>query len=120
MKKDEENPTCFYCKKKEHEEEKCWKLHLEILPNKFKDKGKQKTVVTIQQDLGSDSGDETKIIAMGINGISNASSSFLIQTSKLESVNYERKLSDLFHIRVITKNKKVDTLFDSGSQVNLV
>ena len=26
----------------------------------------------------------------------------------------------LFHIRVITKHTKVDTLFDSGSQVNII
>ena len=31
----------------------------------------------------------------------------------------ERKRHELFHIRVISKHQKIDTLFDSGSQVNL-
>jgi hypothetical protein len=30
VKKDEERPTCSHCKRKVHEEEKCWKLHLEL------------------------------------------------------------------------------------------
>jgi hypothetical protein len=29
VKKDEEKPTCPHCKRKGHEEEQCWKLHLE-------------------------------------------------------------------------------------------
>ena len=29
-------------------------------------------------------------------------------------------MSDLFHIRVISKHTKIDTLFDSGSQANLI
>lgn len=37
-------------------------------PKKNKNKGKQKTTATTQQDLGSDSSDETKIIAMGLKG----------------------------------------------------
>ena len=32
----------------------------------------------------------------------------------------ERKRSELFHIRVITKHTKIDTLFYSGSQVTLI
>ena len=32
----------------------------------------------------------------------------------------ERKRHEIFHIRVISKNQKIDTLFDSGSQVNLI
>ena len=35
-------------------------------PKKLKNKGKQRTTTTTQQDLGSDSGDETKITAMGM------------------------------------------------------
>ena len=31
-----------------------------------------------------------------------------------------REKNELFHIRVISKHQKIDTLFDSGSQVNLI
>ena len=37
-------------------------------PKNFNNKGKQNTPTTIQHDLGSDSGDETKITAMGFQG----------------------------------------------------
>eukprot|EP00253_Pinus_taeda_P033537 PITA_33537 len=33
---------------------------------------------------------------------------------------HERKRHELFHIRVVSKNQNIDTLFDSGSQVNLI
>ena len=36
-------------------------------PNKFNNKGKQKTTIITQEDLGSESVDENKIIVMGIN-----------------------------------------------------
>ena len=35
-------------------------------PKKPNNKGKQKTAATTQHDLGSDSGDETKITSMGL------------------------------------------------------
>ena len=37
-------------------------------PNKFNNKGKQKTTAITQEDLGSELGDENKIIVMGIKG----------------------------------------------------
>ena len=76
VKKEGERPTCTHCKKDGHEESKCWKLHLELRPKKFQKKGKRKTTAIVQQDLGSDSGDETKIIVMGHKGnLSEASTS---------------------------------------------
>ena len=55
---------------------------------------------------------------MGMKDIaSNASTSSY--SKPIEFQNYKER-SELFHIRVITKNLKVDTLFDSGSQVNLI
>lgn len=63
--KEDENPTCSHYRKKGHEEAKCWKMDLEMLPKKFKDKDKQKAT-TIVQDLRSDSDDKTKVIAMNI------------------------------------------------------
>ena len=38
-------------------------------PKKPNNKGKQKTVATTQHYLRSDSGDDTKIIAMGLNNM---------------------------------------------------
>ena len=32
----------------------------------------------------------------------------------------DKNRSALFHVRVITNHTKIDTLFDSGSQVNLI
>ena len=53
-------------------------------------------------------------------GISTTSFSSSIQSFKLESVVDERKWTDIFHTRVITKHMKIDTRFDNGSQVNLI
>jgi len=39
---------------------------------------------------------------------------------KYKTKHDERKRSKLFHIRVISKHNKIDTLFDSGFQVNLI
>ena len=76
-KKEGEKLTCKNCSKEGHDEAHCWKLHLEMKPKKFNNKGKQKTTATTQHDLGSDSRDETKITAMGMKGkdISSTSSS---------------------------------------------
>ena len=40
MKKDMDKPTCSHCKKKGHEEARCWKLYRELLLKKVKDKDK--------------------------------------------------------------------------------
>ena len=78
----------------------------------------QNIVATTQQDLGSDSGNETKIRTMVMKG--KASNESTSSSSKpIESQN-DKEIIELFHIRVITKHTKVDTLFDSGSQVNLI
>ena len=109
-------PTCTHCQKKGHEASKCWKLHPELKPENFRNKEDKKTIVAaIQYDLGSDSGDETKVIATSIQG---KIPSFYV--SRNELVVDERKRSKLFHIRVISKHTKNETLFYSGSQANLI
>jgi hypothetical protein len=103
----EEKPSCKHCKKEGHDEDRCWKLHLEKKPKWFKEKkGRQTVVVTTQPtDLGSDSGDESKVSLVGT-------------TSKIgEGIDC---ISNLFHIRVIMRHTKVDTLINSGSQYNLI
>jgi hypothetical protein len=103
----EEKLSCKHCKKEGHDDEHCWQLHPEKKPKWFKErKGRQKVAATTHPtDLGSDSGDETKITAVGLSG-------------KIGD-GYDSR-SKLFHIRVIMKHTKIDTLLDSGSQANLI
>jgi len=103
----EENLSCKHCKKEVHDDEHCWKLHPEKRPKWFKErKGRQKVVATAQPtNLGSDSSDETKITAVGLSG-------------KIGD-GYDSR-SKMFHIRVINKHTKIDTLLDSGYQSNLI
>lgn len=59
------------------------------------------------------------VIATGIKG----KDSKAFTSNSLYSVdddNDESKINELFHIRVISKHTKIDTLFDSGSQVNFI
>jgi hypothetical protein len=59
-------PSFIHCKKGSYDEEHCWKLHLENKPKQFGEKGKTKTVATMQKDLGSDSEDEENITVVGV------------------------------------------------------
>jgi hypothetical protein len=104
--KKEGKPSCKHCKKEGHDEEKCWQLHPEKRPKWFKGKKGTQTVATASKpiELGSDSGDE-KISLVGMTG------------KHGEDVDCRSKL---FHIRVIMRHTKVDTLIDSGSQSNLI
>lgn len=73
-----EEITCKHCSIEGHSEAHCCKLHPKMKPKGNNNKGKQKTTATTQQDLGFDSGNEIKIIAMGLKGkesISSTSSS---------------------------------------------
>jgi len=69
--------------------------------------------------LGPGSGDETIILATGIKG-KNSKASTSNSVQYIIDEEHERKRHELFHIRVVSKNQKIDTLFDSGSQVNLI
>jgi hypothetical protein len=104
--KKEGKPSCKHCKKEGHDEEKCWQLHPEKRPKWFKGKKGTQTVATTSKpiELGSDSGDE-KISLVGMTGKNG------------EDIDCRSKL---FHIRVIMRHTKVDTLIDSGSQSNLI
>ena len=48
------------------------------------------------------------------------SSTCSTSSSKSNNVFEEKKRIELFHIRIISNHTKVDTLFDSGSQENLI
>ena len=68
IKKEGEKSTCKHCSKEGHDEAHCWKLHHELRPKKLNNKGKQKTTITTQHDLGSNFGDDTKITTMVTKG----------------------------------------------------
>ena len=57
---------------------------------------------------------------MGFQGkdfIANISSS---SNSDLNETRQEKERIELFHIRVVSKHTKIDILFDTGSQANLI
>jgi hypothetical protein len=120
VKKEGEKFTCKHCSKDGHDEDHCWKLHPERRPKKFgnNNKGKSKTAATVQHDLGSDSGDETKITTMGYQG--NGSNASTSSSNNINVTQQEKARIELFHIRVVSKHIKIDTLFDTGSQANLI
>ena len=125
VKQESEKVICKHCSKLGHEEKNCWKLHPEKRPQSNKSKGKQKTAATTStpQDLGEDSGDETKIAAMGWKNLKGKEIETQASTSTLnchvQAPNEEERI-ELFHVRVISKHTKIDTLFDSVSQANLI
>ena len=113
-----DKPSCNHCKKDGHNDAHFWSLDPELKPKNFGGK-KKNTATSIQKDLGSDSGDETTVTATGIKGkIFEASTGNFAQC--IDNEDNERKRHELFHIIVIPKHQKIDTLFDSGSQVNLI
>ena len=83
----------------------------------FGGNGKTKTVSTVQQDIGSNSGDEGKITAVGVQGKDSLHAS---SNSNNESNDDEIKRNELFHIRFVSKHTTIDTLFDLGSHVKLI
>ena len=82
-------------------------------PKKLKDKDKGKTTTTITHDLGSNSGDETKITAMGLKGKDISST---ISSSCLNSTQDDETRIGIFHVIVISMHTKIDTLSDSRSK----
>ena len=123
----DEKLSCTHCDRKGHDEEHCWKLHPELKPKwvqkcNQKQKGKE-NATNVVLDLGSDSDDETKITAMGLKGKAPISSVFVDSCASASIVNdfsEDKKRNELFHLRVVAKNTKIDALIDSGSQVNLI
>ena len=95
VKKEGEKLACKYCSKYGHDEAHCWKLHPEMKPKKFNNKGKQKTIATIQHDLGSDLGDGTNITMMGMKGKEISSTNY---SSHLNYTQDEKTRIELFHI----------------------
>jgi hypothetical protein len=122
VKKEGEKFTCKHCSKDGHDEDNCWKLHPERRPKKFgnNNKGKSKTIATVQHDLGSDSGDEMKITVMGYQGNGSIARISSSSNNNVNVTQQEKERIELFHIRVVSKHTNIDTLFDTGSQANLI
>ena len=91
---------------------------MELRHNNFEGK-KKKIVATIQEDFGLDLGDEVTVAATSIKG-KNSEASISNSAQSINDEENERKRHELSHIQVISKHQKMDTLFDSGSQVNLI
>ena len=70
MTRKEGKPSCKHFKKEGHDEDRCWQLHPNKRPKWFKEnKGMQTVAATTRPtDLGSDSGDESKISLVGMTG----------------------------------------------------
>jgi len=113
-----DKPSCTRCKKGGHDDEHCWSLHPELKSKEFDGK-KKKTIAAIQKDLGLDLGDETTSTTTCIKG-KNSEASTSNSAQSIDNEENGRKRHELFHIRVISKHQIIDTLFDSGSQVNLI
>jgi hypothetical protein len=117
VKREEGNPSCTHCKKNGHDDENCWKLHPDKRPKQFSGKGKTKIVATVQQDRGFDSREEENITVVGVKG---KYSLHVSSNSNNESRGDKRKRNELFDIRVVSNHTKIDTLFDLGSQANMI
>ena len=92
------------CEKDGHDEEHYWKLHPELRPNKFGGKGKQNTSATMQQGLGSHSGNEEFITIVVLQG----NHSFHASSSSYKpSHDTDKRRSELFQIRLIEKHIKI-------------
>jgi hypothetical protein len=74
----------------------------------------------VQHYLGSDLGDETKIAAMGYQGNGSVASTSSSSNTNVNVTQQEKTRIEIFHIRVVSKHTKIDTLFDTGSQENLI
>jgi hypothetical protein len=71
----------------------------------------------VKHDLGSNSADEERITVAGMQG---KDSFYSCSSSLNESHDDDKRRSALFHLRVVSKHTNIDTLFDQGSQVNLI
>jgi hypothetical protein len=119
-KEEEKNLPCSHCEKKGHDDNHCWMLHQELKPKwGHPRKGKKKNT-TIDHDLGSYFEDETKVTNISIKFKSFVENFSLRTSAKSNVIPDGRKRKDMFHLRVVSKNTRIDTLVDSVSQVNLI
>eukprot|EP00253_Pinus_taeda_P028567 PITA_28567 len=101
VKQESEKLICKHCSKPGHEEKNCWKLHPEKRPQFNKSKGKQKIDATTStpQDLGDDSGDETKITAMGLKKLKGKEMEIQASTMGHKQTLYQKIWSSSLNLR---------------------
>jgi hypothetical protein len=95
VKKEGEKFACKHCSKDGHDEDHCWKLHPKRRPKKFGKNRKSKTAATVQHDLGSDLGDETKITTMGCKGNDSIASTISSSNNNLNVTRQEKERIEL-------------------------
>eukprot|EP00253_Pinus_taeda_P034565 PITA_34565 len=102
-----------HCNIDGHTEEKCWKLHPELNSKNKKKDNKKKNLMAIDssnQVERSPDVDE-KIVCTSVKKEVNLSS---LQQQE------EKEMTKLFHVKIQVKKTKIDALFDSRSQGNLI
>ena len=117
MNKGDTKLLCSHFQKVGHDEEHCWKLHLDLeLKWDQHQRGKKNTNTIIKCDLGSKFQYESKVSVVGIKDIiSNVNT-----CSSSNKSHDEKEMDALFHLRVISKHTNIDALIDSGSHANLI
>ena len=93
-----------------------------IIQRSIGEKG-SRIMATVQQDLGSDSRDEELIIDVGTKGTLTPHVNYESHegtSSVNESLPNDRKRIEIFHIKVVVNHTKVETMFDTRSQENLI
>lgn len=96
---------CDHCKTDRHSKEKCWKLHPDLQPSWWKDKGKKVANVCIEDEV--------------IEGSSQPNEKLACMAGKMGAV-FEETKEELFWVYAQIGMTSVITLFDSGSQQNLI
>ena len=104
---------CNHCNINGHTESKCWKLYPELNPkNRKKDAKKNNLIATdSSKQVESSSDVDEKIVCTSVQKEVNLSS---LHNKE------EKEITKLFHIKIQIKKTKVDALFDSGSQANII
>ena len=105
-----EKVVCKHFSKEGHHENQCWKLHPENRPKYLNNKGKHRTATTTQHDLGEDSGDESRITAMGLKNMKGkeikTKPNTITSNCHIHAPN-EEEIIELFHVKVISKHTKM-------------
>ena len=104
---------CNHCNINGHTKDKCWKLHPNLNPKSCKKDSKKKNLLSkdSSNQIESNSNVDENVV-------------FTIMQNEVNLSSLDRKeekgMTKLFHISIQVNKIKVVSLFDSGSQVNLI
>ncbi|XP_038973019.1 uncharacterized protein LOC120105044 [Phoenix dactylifera] len=105
---------CEHCKISGHEKGKCWKLHPELFPKKWKkdDKSKRAAVTTVFTE------------AVELGRVEGVDKSLSLMVGPKETVSNPPTVPDekeeLFTLRIQVKQEVIEAIVDTGSQKNLI